>query len=67
MRILAYIDPGLGLLIWQTTVAAFVGLIFYLKRTRSWIVNQFRKIFRIKPKVDPTIPAEPQPDVETGR
>ncbi len=65
--IFAYIDPGLGLLIWQTIVAAFVGLIFYLKRTRSWILNVFRKLFRSKTKpVDP-IPEEQQTGVEPGR
>jgi hypothetical protein len=67
MKTLAYIDPGLGLLIWQTAVAAFVGLIFYLKKTRSWIFNLFRKVFRDKSK--PGVPAAeaPQPGVETGR
>ena len=29
---LGYIDPGLGALIWQSIVAAFVGLFFYLKK-----------------------------------
>jgi O-antigen/teichoic acid export membrane protein len=42
----AYIDPGLGALLWQTIIAAFVGFLFYLKRTRRWIVGMFRKIFR---------------------
>ena len=40
----AYIDPGLGALIWQSIVAALVGFLFYLKKTRQWIVNSFRKI-----------------------
>ena len=43
---LAYIDPGTGLLIWQTIIAAFVGFLFYLKKTRHWIVGMFQKIFR---------------------
>ncbi|MGA2178461.1 MAG: hypothetical protein ABSH15_02605 [Verrucomicrobiota bacterium] len=43
--ILAYIDPGIGALIWQTIIAAFVGFLFYLKKTRRWIVEMFRKIF----------------------
>jgi len=42
---LAYIDPGLGALLLQTIIAAFVGLLFYLKKTRRWIVGVFRKIF----------------------
>ena len=42
---LGYIDPGLGALIWQSVVAAFVGLLFYLKKTRQWIVGVFWKIF----------------------
>ena len=43
--IIAYIDPGLGALLWQTSIAAFVGLLFYLKKTRQWIVGVFRKMF----------------------
>ena len=46
---LAYIDPGLGALVWQMIVAAFVGFLFYLKQTRRWIVGVisvgFRKTF----------------------
>ena len=43
--ILAYIDPGVGALLWQTIIAAFVGFLFYLKKTRRWIVGVFRKMF----------------------
>jgi hypothetical protein len=43
--ILAYVDPGLGALIWQTAVSAFIGFLFYLKKTRQWIVGIFRKMF----------------------
>jgi len=46
MILLAYIDPGLGALVWQTVVAAFVGFLFYLKQTRRWLVNVYCKIFR---------------------
>ncbi len=46
MSLLAYIDPGTGLLIWQSIVAAFVGAVFYFKKTRDWIVKQFRRLFR---------------------
>ena len=43
--LLAYVDPGLGALLWQTAVAGFVGFLFYLKKTRRWIVDMFRKMF----------------------
>ncbi len=43
--VLAYIDPGLGALLWQTIVAAFVGFLFYLKQTRRWIVDSVLKLF----------------------
>jgi hypothetical protein len=45
MRLFAYVDPGLGALLWQAAVAGIVGFLFYLKKTRRWIVNGFRKIF----------------------
>ena len=44
--IIAYIDPGLGALLWQMIVAAFVGLLFYLKQTRRWIVGVILGVFR---------------------
>jgi hypothetical protein len=50
MTLLAYIDPGFGALIWQTMLAVFVGFLFYLKKTRHWIVSTFRKIFRRRQK-----------------
>lgn len=31
-RVLAYIDPGSGALIWQAIVAGFVGAGFYFRR-----------------------------------
>jgi len=45
MVILAYVDPGTGLLMWQAIVAAFVGTFFYVKKTRDWVL---RIIFRRK-------------------
>jgi hypothetical protein len=45
MAILAYVDPGLGSLAWQTIVSALVGLFFYLRQTRKWIVNVCLKLF----------------------
>jgi hypothetical protein len=44
MRLFAYVDPGLGALLWQTIIAAFVGFLFYLKKTRRGIVGVFRKM-----------------------
>ncbi len=44
----AYIDPGLGLLAWQALAAAFVGTLFYLKKTRTWLVAVIAKPFRAK-------------------
>lgn len=43
--LLAYIDPGLGALLWQAIVAGAVGFLFYLKKTRRWIVDLFLKAF----------------------
>ena len=43
-----YVDPGLGALAWQTTISAFVGGLFYLKRTRRWIVSIFQRLFHLK-------------------
>jgi hypothetical protein len=56
----AYVDPGLGALIWQSIVAAFVGFFFYLKKTRRWIVAAFRKMLgRGETKnPDAAVPAE---------
>ena len=50
----AYIDPGLGLLAWQAAVAFFVGLLFYLRKTRTWIVESFRKILRFGKRSEPS-------------
>jgi hypothetical protein len=43
--LIAYVDPGLGMLIWQTIVAAFVGAIFYMNKTRRWIAATIRNLF----------------------
>jgi O-antigen/teichoic acid export membrane protein len=53
--ILAYIDPGVGALVWQTILAAFVGFLFYLKKTRRWIVGMFRKMFGHSRKPSDTV------------
>jgi O-antigen/teichoic acid export membrane protein len=49
MIIFAYVDPGLGLLAWQAVVAAFLGTLFYVKKTRTWLVRLFRRLFRASP------------------
>jgi hypothetical protein len=46
MAILAYVDPGTGLLAWQTVVAAFVGTFFYVKKTRDWVLRYFWRLCR---------------------
>ena len=46
MIIVAYVDPGLGLLAWQAVVAAFLGLLFHLKKTRTWLVGLITRFFR---------------------
>ena len=51
----AYIDPGLGALLWQTTVAGCVGFLFYLKKSRRWIVGRFQKLFGFNRKKSETV------------
>jgi len=46
MHILAYIDPGAGALIWQSIIGVFVGIVFYLRRTRKWLGRLIGKVFR---------------------
>ena len=46
MIIVAYIDPGLGLMAWQALVAAVLGTLFYLKKTRTWLMKLLRRPFR---------------------
>ena len=42
-RMLAYIDPGSGLMLLQIIAAAFCGLMLSLKRVRMWIVGLFQR------------------------
>lgn len=62
MDILAYVDPGSGLLLWQSLVAACVGLLFYLKKTRHWMADMARKALGRSKRSAPT----PQPNPEAG-
>jgi len=32
----AYIDPGTGMMIWQTVAAAVLGVAFYFRKLLSW-------------------------------
>jgi hypothetical protein len=41
-----YIDPGSGQFLWQAIIAAGVGLIFYLKKTREFLVRTLSRFFR---------------------
>lgn len=52
----AYVDPGVGLLAWQAVVAAVLGILFYLKKTRTFVVNSFLKLTRRgkQPELDAT-------------
>lgn len=62
MSLLAYIDPGTGLLIWQSIVAAFVGAVFYFKKTRDWLLGRIRRLFRRGGPAEQEAPAsEDQP------
>ena len=47
MHILAYIDPGSGALIWQSIIGVFVGMFFYLRKTRKWIGRLMGRVFGI--------------------
>jgi len=42
---MSYVDPGSGLLIWQALVAAVFGLLFYLKKTREFLLSIVRTCF----------------------
>jgi hypothetical protein len=46
MQLLAYVDPGSGLLVWQMVVAAGVGCVFYLKKSRDFVGRVARRILR---------------------
>jgi len=59
--ILGYIDPGQGMLIWQAIVSAFVGMLFYLKKTRQFIAGVFCKVFgRNQPNKPETVSIAPE-------
>ena len=67
MLILGYIDPGFGLLVWQAILGAFFGLLFYLKKTRRWIVTTFQRIFSSGKPNQGTLIKEIEPTGPKGR
>jgi hypothetical protein len=46
MYFLSYIDPGSGQLVWQILIAAGVGLLFYLKKSRDFLASLAKRVFR---------------------
>ncbi len=61
MVFVAYIDPGLGLLAWQALVAACLGTVFYLKKTRTWLVGVVMRPFRRKKAPEAPVIKPPAP------
>lgn len=65
--IFAYIDPGVGLLAWQAIVAAVLGLLFYVRKTRAFVFGLVMKPFR-RGKGSPALPEKVETELEeTGR
>jgi hypothetical protein len=63
----AYVDPGLGLLAWQALVAVFLGLVFYVRKTREKVLGWLQSLFRRK-KVPQAAPMQiPPPGDELPR
>ncbi len=44
MTLLAYIDPGSGLFIWQMVGAIFLGFLFYFKKVRGFLGKLCHKV-----------------------
>lgn len=44
--VLAYIDPGLGVMLVQAIIAAFFGAIFYFRTLRQAIGRFFGRVFK---------------------
>ena len=61
MTFFGYVDPGLGLLLWQAIVSAFLGVLFYIKKTRTLLLSPFQKILRPRkrPVIQPIKVQEP--------
>lgn len=61
--VFAYIDPGVGLLAWQAMVAAVLGLVFYLKKTRRFVIRLVMKLFR-RSKGSVAVPEKVETELE---
>ncbi len=66
MSMFSYVDPGLGLLAWQTLVAAAVGVLFYARKTRNWVFRLVQKPFRALKQPERDVDPQP-PGTPTGR
>lgn len=67
MILLAYIDPGTGLLIWQTVVAVVLGMLFYVKKIRNWLLAGFHKLFGTHKSSEQEAPKLQPPANDAGR
>ena len=36
----AYTDPGTGMLLWQGLIAGLVGLAFYFRKIKFWVLSK---------------------------
>jgi hypothetical protein len=41
--LLAYVDPGSGLMLFQIIAAAFCGFLLSMRKVRAWIAGLFRR------------------------
>ena len=42
----AYIDPGIGPLLWQLLLAGIFGVAFFIHKIRQWIWNQLSAMWK---------------------
>jgi hypothetical protein len=50
MHFFAYIDPGVGPVIWQSIIGVCVGMLFFLKKVRQCLERMICKALGIRPK-----------------
>ena len=67
MTVFAYVDPGLGLLAWQALVAAFVGTLFYVRKSRTWLLGLFRRLFHASKPPEGVSTKLPTPHNDVGQ
>jgi len=63
---LGYVDPGIGLLVWQAVVATFLGLIFYIRKSRDKLLFWGAKLLRINKSARPLAQETRQPEPTHG-